>query len=166
MKKILFLDIDGVLNSFDSYSSYDKLWAIDNDFKSRDQYGQLFDERCVRWLRYIIEKTDCKIVVSSSWRKNGLLSIQAMWEDRKLAGEVIDITPFGMNDELEEEHGEEAIRGHKIQDWLNKNECDTYCIVDDRSDMMEHQIHVKTNKRYGLDYKTSRSIIEHLNRVV
>jgi len=54
--KVIFLDIDGVLNSVKSMieSKYEK-WS---DEPSIENIG---------WLNYIIEKTDAKIVISSTW---------------------------------------------------------------------------------------------------
>lgn len=51
--KILFLDIDGVLNSFDNMIASGNVWQLNNQIKSRDQFGMLFDNRCVNWLTYI-----------------------------------------------------------------------------------------------------------------
>ncbi len=54
--KILFLDVDGVLNS-----------AIGTeDFKDKAKKG-IGDKYLIRLAR-IVKKTDCKIVISSSWR--------------------------------------------------------------------------------------------------
>ena len=52
-KKIIFLDIDGVLNV-----------GIDG----ADRYGQCFHKPFVENLQWIINKTDCDIVVSSTWK--------------------------------------------------------------------------------------------------
>lgn len=55
--KIIFLDIDGVLNVFG---------------KSHDQYGKTFHKHFENNLKYIIEQTNAKIVLSSTWRFKGL----------------------------------------------------------------------------------------------
>ena len=74
VSKVLFLDIDGVLNGQDNMYSRLELWRKNPDkFKTRDEFGDLFDERSVRWLQYIINKTDCKIVISSTWRRQDQL---------------------------------------------------------------------------------------------
>jgi hypothetical protein len=98
--KVLFLDIDGVLNSYDNRDVLGNLWNINKENKSRDQFGVLFDERCVRWLKYIIEETGCKIVISSTWRSRGLKTMQLMWEMRDLPGEVIDCTPMEVSEDI------------------------------------------------------------------
>lgn len=161
--KILFLDIDGVLNSMDNEYSRLYLWKLGLE-KSRDEYGDLFDERCVRWLKYIIDKTGCKIVISSTWRKSGLLAMQDMWKYRKLPGEVIDITPLTVDSKLfTKYYSEIADRGYEIQQWLEENDEYIYCIVDDEYDMLEHQNFVQTNKKFGLDYQSAKDIIRILN---
>jgi len=153
--KILFLDIDGVLNSFDDMYARNMEWKISKQtVPSRDDHGQLFDERCVRWLRYIVHKTECVIVLSSTWRKNGLTAIKYLWRDRNLPGTVIDITPdLG------------TIRGKEIETWLKdfKDHVDTYCIVDDDSDMLEGQSFVQIDGNIGLTKVDVGKIINILN---
>lgn len=57
--KVLFLDIDGVLNSNDYFNS------IKNN---QDEYEEI-DESKVILLKKIIDKTNAKIVLSSTWRE-------------------------------------------------------------------------------------------------
>ena len=73
--KVIFLDIDGVLN------------VIPPDY---DEYGGIFHKHFEDNLRWIIEETGAKIVISSTWRFSGLKRMQDMWEFRSLAGEIID----------------------------------------------------------------------------
>lgn len=165
--KVLFLDFDGVLNSMDNMIVQGNLWNINNIHKSRDEFGHLFDERCVRWLRYIVEKTECKIVVSSTWRLSGLNTMKLMWEMRDLPGEVIDCTPtkvskITINTYSRTKYNGE--RGYEIQEWIDKYKPEKYCIVDDNDDMLSHQYFVKTNPNYGLDMTAAHSIKEILNR--
>lgn len=121
--KIIFLDIDGVLNVY---------------CQSRDKYGCTFHDNLVDNLRWIIESTNAKIVVSSTWRLSGKQSILDMWEYRNLPGEVIDITPnltygSGLNSNTK--------RGNEIQQWLDEHiDVTKYVILDDDSDMLKHQM--------------------------
>ena len=164
--KILFLDIDGVLNSTDNMAAMSELWRINKDDKSKDNYGHLFDERCVRWLKFIIAKTDCKIVLSSTWRRSGLSVIQTMWQMRELPGEVIDITPTSVSQEtinLYASNSNEADRGYEIQEWIDIHKPEKYCIVDDDSDMLPHQNFVQTNSKIGLDYSSALVVCRFLN---
>lgn len=149
--KIIFLDIDGVLNSIDYQNSL--LMSTDEKGISRaeirDVYGQTFDPRCENWLAYIIAKTKAKIVISSSWRFSGVFVMQKMWEYRKLAGEVIGRTPIHTDNQHTVENGE---RGGEIAQWLKENEVENYIIIDDDSDMLPEQMQnfVKTDYEFGL----------------
>lgn len=154
--KILFLDFDGVLNSLDNKEANYFLWKNNPDHKSKDRFGDLFDERCVNWLSYIILRTDCKIVISSTWRLQGLKTMEEMWKERNLPGELIGITP-SISDSL---------RGQEVKHWLENKTISTiqsYCIVDDDIDMIENQPLVKTNPQYGLTKKEAVEIINILN---
>ena len=63
ISKVIFLDIDGVLNTI-RYSNY----LIDNDEDEVDEDGALFDPEAVNNLACIIEKVpDLKIIISSTW---------------------------------------------------------------------------------------------------
>jgi len=136
--KILFLDIDGVLN-------------IDN--QERDCYGHLFHKDFVENLRQIIYVTGAFIVISSSWRKSGLKTLQEMWKVRELPGEVIDVTPsiYTAKNMIQFWNGREKIhptpkthnysipRGCEIEYWLKDHDVENYCIIDDDSDMLWSQ---------------------------
>lgn len=124
--KIIFLDIDGVLN------------LIPQEF---DKYGGIFHSHFVNNLKILIEQTNAKIVISSTWRLSGLTVMQEMWEHRNLPGEVIDITPSHyFNVELNVKDDEDVLRGHEIQYWLDKHNIDNYVILDDDIDMLKHQL--------------------------
>ena len=91
---IIFLDFDGVLNTEKYYCEL-KSKGLPSD----DKYGQLFDPEAVANLRKIIDATEARIVVSSSWRYMGLNVLQRMWYDRDLPGRIVDITPLHLLDD-------------------------------------------------------------------
>lgn len=152
--KIIFLDIDGVLN------------VMSQEF---DDYGQLFNPIFVKNLADIIEKTNAKLVISSTWRYSGLKQMVNMWKYRNLPGEIIGITPDLYKD---------VDRGDEIKAWLEKNidKVDNYCIIDDDEDMLTEQLNnfVKTSGNidhpdcddigYGLTKICSEKVIEILNK--
>ena len=122
--KIIFLDIDGVLNVIPD---------------GRDIFGPIFDKNFTTNLENIIISTGAKIVISSSWRFDGIEKIKSMWKFRNLPGEVIDITPDCT--QLNFEYFDQVERGHEIQDWLNRNpQVKKYVILDDDNDMLRSQI--------------------------
>jgi len=125
--KIIFLDIDGVLNVY----SHD-----------HDRFGSQFHAHLVDNLRNIIDSTGAKIVISSTWRFDGLDRMKEMWDVRGLPGEVIDIT-VDCNDLVNSgmfEFYEQVERGHEIQHWLdNHSGIESYVILDDDNDMLTSQ---------------------------
>lgn len=107
----------------------------------------------IRMLNWIIESTGAKIVISSTWRGNGLSFMQDVWKSRNLPGEIIDITPWHKGrgrDHLP--FKERAERGGEIKEWLeNHPEVINYLIIDD-DDMLPEQENnfVQTDAHYGL----------------
>ena len=86
--KIIFLDIDGVLNCEQGY--------IDRSCEYIDGPGfkyQKFYHPSKELLNKLIEESGAKIVISSSWRKDGLQRMQEIWKAEEMSGEVIDTTP-------------------------------------------------------------------------
>lgn len=164
--KVIFLDIDGVVNSGDNMRCLHRLWVNHKIGPSWDQHGQLFDERCVGFLDLIIRETGAKIVISSTWRRCGLLKMKRMWDDRGLPGEVIDITPQAACAEMVERYYQPgADRGYEIQQWLDEHpEVEQYVILDDDSDMLHHQPFVKCGNHYGLTFETMKEAVEILNK--
>ena len=81
--KVIFLDIDGVLN------------VIPTKF---DQWGAYFgpDDHFVKNLKKIVDQTGAKIVITSTWRMGGLQNMLDMWSGRNLPGEIVGITPNHM----------------------------------------------------------------------
>ena len=62
---IIFLDVDGVLNSTN------KLIEVYNKtLKSHSCYSYPFDENCLENLKLLVQKTNSKLVITSTWRKS------------------------------------------------------------------------------------------------
>lgn len=72
----LFLDFDGVLNTT-SYAKLLRKEGIDH----YDEFGAMFDPKTISNLKYIVDHTGCKIVLSSTWRNEGWIRMQALWKD-------------------------------------------------------------------------------------
>lgn len=155
--KVLFLDIDGVLNHENHYK-----WLMETDEPTPLQrvypYSEFNPVSC-QILNKIIEETGCKIVLSSSWRLDGIHRMNILFKHFGLP-QIHDITPS-----LCERFGS-LCRGKEIDKWLSEHpEVTKYVIVDDDSDMEEHQLpyFVKTNPYgSGLDNEVANKIIELL----
>lgn len=158
--KVIFLDIDGVLN------------VIPKKF---DKWGAYFgpDDHFVKNLNFILVQTGAKIVITSTWRMSGLQNILDMWKGRNLPGEVIGITPNHMM-----RTGTTLQRGKEIDEWISKfgGVIENYVIIDDDNDMEKHQrknfVRTFRNMKdkdcvdlgYGLTNNCAKKAIEILNR--
>lgn len=140
--KVLFLDIDGVLNSTRSAIAFDGYSSFHNFDK--------FDDVAVGLIRKICEETNTKIILSSTWR------LSKDWKKLKnlLNLPIIDRTPRKLS----------SIRGEEISMWLNNFYVDKYVIVDDDSDMLKDQLpyFVQTNSNNGLSYENYEKLMELL----
>lgn len=161
--KVLFLDFDGVLNSYASAH----FWHNNRDQDKwenemyRDWPGTLKEyiaqEFCPISLSNLEELMrrvpDLKIVVSSTWRLGETVeSLKKILYPAKLAaGSIIDITPRFQGEE----------RGHEIQDWLNRHpEVTKFVILDDDADMVHLMPHlVQTDSRNGFTF-TDMLVVE------
>ena len=168
MRKILFLDIDGVLNT-ERQHEYCHSRGITNS----DEYGYLFDPIAVRNLAKIVNETGADIVISSSWKYNGLSELLDMWSDRGLPGRVIDITPDTMSNEILLHADLEKMeflscRGYEIKEWLvaHGKKVSHYAIVDDEQEMLpEQQSHyVMIDPRVGISEENANQVIDILNK--
>lgn len=115
--KIIFLDIDGVLN-------YSKCWKRE---ENKEKGTLIWDKDCISQLNRIVKETGAKIVISSTWRlyKD---HYDAILNQMNIEGEIIDKTIALRNIDSE--------RGDEIEDWLSKHpEVKKFVILDDDDDM-------------------------------
>ena len=153
--KVIFLDFDGVMDT--AYYNH----SLANEGKlGRDEYGVVFDPKCVGNLKYIVDHTSADIVVTSSWKD--LMTYQDfldMWKARNLPGFVTDVTPSPIG---------KRKRGNQIDVWLEECQVDCqYVIIDDldANNFNEHQLSrlLAVSPFYGLDAETAKRAIELLN---
>ena len=142
MNKLIFLDIDGVLNTA-NYQTWRQLLGKDIS----DLHGHLFSPSAVRNLQRLIKWTNAKIILSSSWRLDGLDVMRRMWKERKMPGEIYDITPY-----VNARDYPKFTRGIEINTWLEKNGylgC-PYVILDDIDDFLPEQYNNVVLTNYNL----------------
>ena len=150
--KVIFLDFDGVI-------TIPPKWYI--------------NANKIKYIKRIVDETEAKIVVSSSWRMNTVgETIDKMIGRPKrcprnkmlywLVDNIYDITPW-FSDKKYYETG----RGGEIQTWLDKHhEVDNYVIIDDDHDMLDSQLYhfVQTNYEDGLTEVETKRAIKVLNK--
>lgn len=138
---IIFLDVDGVLNSLD-YAK--KIYEIDK--VARSCYDFPFDPRCLSNLKYLVDITNSYLVITSTWRMHEIGKEILISELRKYN---LDDRVIGYTSILHKERGEE------VKDYLDKLGKEVnYIILDDDSDFtgLEKYL-IKTNFEYGLTKK-------------
>lgn len=139
-RRVVFLDIDGVLAPI-------RRW---------DRYGDL-DPGCTRVLNEIVAGAGAEVVVSSTWRHGkSVTELQEMLAAAGFIGCVIDKTPVGTPG---------AERGDEIAAWLAEHPVGSYVIIDDHSDMGELRSRlVLTHPARGLQPADVPRAIEILER--
>lgn len=169
MEKYLFLDFDGVLNT----AQYAKLLRGEG-IDPFDEFGAVFDPNTINNLNSIVEHTGCKIVLSSTWRNEGLMRMQALWKDRNLPDEIYSMTPILLSTTYNDARSSELFsipernaKALEIQAWLHRyaSEPYQYVIIDDENVFfpMQQEHLVQTDENDGLILKKAQLAIEVLN---
>ena len=139
--KVIFLDVDGVLNS------------------AQDGYSiRLRTDSHLKLLQRIIKETGAKIVLSSSWRIGFTPASKNLLARFKEYGlELMDCTP-----ELSD-----LCRGDEIRKWLNDTDYteENFVILDDEANMAEfaEKNLVQTDTNVGLQKADAVRCIKLLN---
>jgi hypothetical protein len=186
--KVIFLDIDGVLNCEDAYRSGECEYIEWETPVGTKDHHQSFCSWSKEWLNKLINETDAKIVISSTWRHSGIDFMKKVWELEGMSGEIIGLTPSFRGDikgytiprgcEIDHYLKNELKFNHinwdkdTQQEYMNKSGVDNYIIIDDDGDMLygqrHHFVHVlpsPRNKR-GFDEQHYKLGLEMLSKTV
>ena len=125
-RRVIFLDIDGVLAPIRRWDRYEDL-----------------DHACIQRLNEIVAEGGADVVVSSTWRHGKTVAeLQGMLDAQGFAGLVLDTTPSNIPG---------ARRGDEIAAWLAEHAVVGFVIIDDHADMGELRTHlVQTQPSRGL----------------
>lgn len=139
-KRVIFLDIDGVLNRI-----------CTNDGNN------YFDPDCVDQLRRIVQETGAKVVLSTSWREFADWKNMLIQFFHAIRIEVIDCTTVTENGK----------RAEEIKDWIrnNQDKVNNYVVLDDddmTNDFPDHMVRTCVEGRVGLDYEWAGKAIDIL----
>lgn len=142
--KVIFLDFDGVITT-------PPRWKLNPDK--------------IKWIKKLVEETDAKIVVSSSWRhginRNFDYEIEINPQNKEiinwLRNNIYDITPSGS-----------SVRGKEIELWLiDHQDIENYIIIDDDGDMLDNQLFhfIQTDWQTGFterEYELAYRVLNNL----
>ena len=163
--KIIFLDIDGVLNCENAYRKGECNYTKWNWEDGTEDHHQSFCSWSKELLNKLIDETGAKIVISSTWRSSGVDFMRKVWELEGMHGEIIGITPNFRSYEINIPRGieiqhylEEELKFHHInwdkdiqKEYMEKSGVENYIIIDDDSDMLygqrNHFVHVLPSPR-------------------
>lgn len=151
--KVLFLDIDGVVNKQDNFKH------------SKGTTPYPVDSYCAFLVARIVSATDCQVVLSSSWRN---------YPDavKIVSSSIVPLLSSTPNLYYDYDppiiaRGREwnkAIRGDEINKWLDDHHTvKKYAILDDDEDFHDNQPLFQTNFKEGLTDEIARKVIEYLN---
>lgn len=154
MNKIIFLDVDGVLNDEEEIETLVNILG-------KYQYSSLvnklegtpFDYKCCELLRKLVEETQATIVLSSTWRlnKKGINLIEHV-----LGMKIKDKTQYLG-----------TIRGKEIKKYLETHKnIENYVIIDDDNDMLSEQLEhfVQIDRKVGLTKENVKQCLNILNK--
>jgi len=143
-KRIIFLDIDGVLNTD----------------QSRDK-DLLLDHEKVSLLREIVFRTNSSVVISSTWRYQ--VDLKCLKFALQCLGcnmvDIWDMVPTQLKGKYDNPN-----RGCYIKEWLDEHDYEKYVILDDLSEenFLESQYKylVRTDSNFGLVQASVEDAVE------
>lgn len=146
--KIIFLDVDGVLNNL--------LWARRMFDEGVNVFAKdMLEYRAIELLKRIIDATGADVVITSTWRMRAVQMTHLLDQLARF-----DIYPIAVTPRLNTDRGDE------ISAWMQHYDVESYVILDDDSDMDEHMDHlVQTSFEHGLQREHVERAIEILNGV-
>lgn len=150
MSKLLFLDIDGVMNSHD-------LWRRNKDKPKlpENRWTDQIDPEACRRMERVVAETGCKIIISSTWRIiHPLAALRGFFLHHGWRAPIVGKTP-----RLGDFRGDEVAKF--ISEWRDPQA--PYVCIDDDGDFHPHQPLVKTSYAYGLTDELAQKAIDILN---
>lgn len=154
MTNYIFLDIDGVLNSEHT---------LDESCENMDQkMASIISDQLVKNLSYLVEKTDAKIVLSSSWRTyfgdnvnepRNIFAIFLVHSLNKHGLKLHDMTPYPKGQFSNE-------RGLEIKTYIGKHNIENYVVIDDE-EFSDFRTHLNMSRFIQTNFGDETTTIEN-----
>ncbi len=152
--KVIFLDVDGVLNS--------KSW---NDLHQHEiSNGILIDESKIKLLSMLVRKTNATIVLHSGWRFWFDSQIRPVRKESEIFFEMLlnenisifDITPDHRTEEIMKTNKLSLVKAGEILEWVAKHEnIEQWIVLEDlnlnNEEVENHQIRTDSQKGLTLE---------------
>lgn len=157
--QLYFSTFDGVVNTLMIYKDPIKARRL----LQKDEYyfdlcypqdKRVSNTQAVLWLEKLCKEFNADIVITSTWRKDFDLARESLYNSGLSKDvKIIGATPwFGVS------------RGIEIKEWLKKNPCQVFIILDDDCDMedlVEHLILVDNSAGFtSKDYRKAAALFE------
>ena len=151
MKRVIFLDIDGVLNS--------SFW--NDSHQTEISNGTLIDEEKIELLAQLVKRTSAKIILHSGWRLWFDSEIKPLRKESQKLIDMLakkglfieDVTPDLTTEEIRESRKFSMVKADEILLWLKLHEDIVGWVVLDDLDLNNNLIkrhQVKPNRMIGL----------------
>ena len=149
--KVIFLDIDGVLNG--------------NLFVPKeDKPGVLIDNTRLELIKQIIDVTDAEIVLSSSWREHWEKNENECNDIGREINEIFSRIGLSVYDKTPKHHND---RKQEIIDWLYEHpDVSEFVVIDDTpfaEGVLQNHFVLTSHLRYGIDENDAKQVISILN---
>lgn len=159
--KVLFLDVDGVLNSNQRRLEID---------------GEYLDEEKVELLSKIVRQTEAKVVLHSGWRFWFSESLEPETREAvnlasllaKYGNRICDKTPDFSTEQIRKTKKFSLVKADEILSWLeNHNGVENYIVLDDLGLHNEGlaQRQIRTDSVNGLTEKDAARAVQMLNQL-
>lgn len=135
---VLFLDVDGVLNSYQS--------------------SKQLDDSMIYHLGTIVSRVNLKVVLASAWR---LYSDSLVELEVRLAKDGISIFDTTVHLMPEKMSMPPVERCFEIQEWLDRHEVEKFAILDDDKKANIEGHFFKTDPDVGLTKEIADSIVKY-----
>jgi len=149
--KVIFLDIDGVLNS--------NFWT--NSHQKEISEGTLIEEEKVRLIAKLVKETGAVIVMHSGWRfwfdkdlkpiRKETQYLHRLFHTNKL--EIYEMTPDLTTTEIREKKLFSKVKALEIVEWLKRNPKVRKWVVIDDLDLHNEEVEkrqIYTNSEVGI----------------
>jgi hypothetical protein len=132
--RVIFLDIDGVLNNAGDMNAGAWVGAIDHTNWTKPALAALAE---------IVARTGAKIVISSTWRK---IESEPAWWNKEFAACGLPLDCIGITGSAHN-----GFRGREVRAWLaDHTDVETYVVLDDESDFYLDQPRIYVDSWGGL----------------